>query len=146
MSRFAFSQPEVDPRAFEGMENLDVLRRRELWDLAERIGVPYPQGATAENMREILRSVPHITEAVNQVKQNPDSERPVVEQVVNQFQNPSTGMGERVEGQDDVLLRKMAPFALQAELKKRGLKLPKTTKKPDLLKALGVEDDVPSGG
>ncbi len=140
MSQFAFAEPERDPRAFEGMENLDVLRRRELWDLAERIGVPYPEGATAEKMREILRGVPHIVDAVNQVKANPESGRPVTEQVVEKFHSSDDiAHGKRAENQDDMDLKTRTPFELKKVCKDRGLKMPKTATKKQMLAALGVE-------
>lgn len=139
MSRFAFSQPEIDPRAFEGMENLDILRRKDLWALADRAGVPYTPGATAEQMREILRGWPHIVDAVNRVKQSPDSSAPV-DQVVNRMNEDK--VGRRIEGQDDEMLKKSNPFVLKKELKKRGISMPKSTKKPEMLRALGV--DVPA--
>lgn len=140
MAQFAYLEPEVDPRASADMQNLDLLRRIDLWRLADKIGVVYPQGATAETMRKILEAVPHISDAINAVRQDPDMGKPVVSQIVDKFHQPEENrQGKRVEGQDDLLLSKMTPFALQGQCKKRGIVMPRNAKKPELLAALGVE-------
>jgi hypothetical protein len=137
---FVFSTPESDPRAFEGLDKIELLRRRDLWKLADRLQVPYPTGATKEKMLEILHGIPHIVAALNEVQISPDSAD--VGNIVEKISSPRPpGLGERTASQDDLSLRAMNTFQLRAYARKRGMELPKKSSKTDLLKALGVDPD-----
>lgn len=146
MSQFALLEPERDPRGSEGMSNLDALRRIDLWRLADRLGVPYPNGATANDMRDILRAMPHIESALGSTvkkieESHGDEDRPLVDVFMEQFhKNPDVVHGKREDNQDDMLLSKMRVPELRAEAKRRGISLPRNVNRVQALAALGVEN------
>lgn len=133
----AFAEPERDPRASEGvMDNLDAMRRHQLWKLADKIGINYKPGATAEDMRLLLRAVPHLVHNVNQaVQQVDDGSAEVAADKFLQAMKP----GDRADNQDDLDLRQKTVPQLRAVLKKRGISTPNNIKKAEALRMLGVE-------
>ena len=139
---FSLSQPERDPRGTEGLSNIGAMRRVDLWRLADKMGVPYPSGATKEQMESILNAIPHMMEAVNSavetVQQGPQGmATPLVDQIASQLKRL-----DKEESQEDIeerVLKASPMHKVRSEAKDRGIDFDKKTSKADLLDKMNVK-------
>lgn len=143
------AQPERNIASFDGnVTNLDVMRRIELWTLARNMKIPFPDGATKNEMIQIIKGHEHVINALDKaaevMEHSGDKNTPLVEQVMDVMKKavPKEGIAE--ENQDDAVLRHARIWELRRECKKRGIPTKPTEKAKDLLVKLGVKVDEPS--
>jgi len=147
ITSIASMEPERDARQYDGsVGNLQVMRRKQLWDLADAMGITYAPGATKIEMITIIQGHQHVIKALDSavdiVAQSGDKSKPLVDQVAAVFHKVKSPMdGVRVENQDDVVLRNMHISGLKKECKKRGIKFNRTDNTKTMLKRLGVDDE-----
>jgi hypothetical protein len=140
-------EPEREANNYDGpVGNLQVMRRKQLWDLADAMGIKYAPGATKIEMITVIQGHQHVIKALDSavdiVAQSGDKSKPLVDQVAEVFQKVKSPMdGVRVENQDDVLLRNMHISGLKKLCKERGIKFARTDTAAILRDRLGVENE-----
>ena len=80
------AEPERNVASFEGKTtNLDVMRRKQLWDLARAMGIPFKEGETKDKMIELIKGHQHVIDALNDAAElmefSGDKQTPLVDQV-----------------------------------------------------------------
>ena len=143
------AEPERNLASFEGTTtNLDMMRRAELWKLAESMKIQYPSGATKDEMIQIIRGHQHVInaldEAVDVMKHSGDKNSPLVEQVMEVMKKAAPKEGIPEENQDDTILMHAPMYTLRKKCKERGIST-KNTDTADALRAkLGVKRHEPN--
>lgn len=143
------AQPERNIANFDGnVTNLDVMRRVELWKLAESMKINYPAGATKDDMIAIIKGHQHVVnaldEAVGVMEHSGDKQSPLVEQVMEVMKKAAPKEGIPGKDQDDIVLLNARIWELRQECKKRGIPTKNTDTSEQLRVKLGVRKHEPS--
>ncbi len=142
-------QPERNVASFEGkISNLDTMRRKDLWDLADNQKIPYPDRATKNEMISIINGYQHtkraLEDAAEVMKHSGDGQTPLADQVMKVMNKAAIKEGVPSKDQDDTLLLNARIWELRQECKKRKIPTKNTDTSEALRAKLGVRKHEPS--